>query len=279
MREYWAAHQELRARTDLARDPHALGNVCMPEAPEWLNRHYARGQEATFERLLALVDGPPRRALDVGCGAARWSERLHARGWSVTGIDLQQALIDHNRVRLPDLSFECIALQDLQPEQPFDLVCSVTVLGHVPHDEQPRALDRLRMITAPGGHVLLLENLRDQAAHVFANSLAEWTDMMREHSFRRLAVAPYGYDPALRALAGTRRLAGSLAARRRGSSAPVDHDGASRQVARGDALAVRAYGGALSLAGMADRRLDPWLTRREAHIPPPVHAGMLFVRH
>lgn len=278
MREYWEHHHELRARTDLARDPHALGNVCMPEVPEWLNRHYARGQEAVFEGLLALVEVQPGRALDVGCGAARWSERLHALGWEVTGIDLQQALIDHNRARLPDLTFERVALQELRPERPFDLVCSVTVLGHVPHDEQPRALERLRAITAAGAYVLLLENLRDHARHVFANSLAEWTNLMGECGFERIAVVPYDYNPTLRMLAGARRLAGTVARRELARSVPPDENITAGAVAETPTLAERVYERALGLAGVADRRLDPWLASRAPRIPAPVHAGMLFVR-
>lgn len=282
VREYWEHHHEVRARTDFDLDPHALGNVCTPEAPVWLNRHYAQAQEAVFDQLLAMVGRAPGRALDVGCGAGRWSERLHASGWHVTGIDLQQALIDHNRERLPHIAFERIALQSLQPDCLFELVCSVTVLGHVPHEEQPRAIERLRAITTPGAHVLLLENIRDQSAHVFANSVNGWTALLADQGFSRVAAAPYDYNPMLRALGRARRVAGAalrdaLATVGRTSEAPTQ--GAAEGIAGGSRGAVqRAYDVATRVAGIADSRLDPRLTRRGSRIPPPVHSGMLFVR-
>ena len=279
MRRYWERHHELRAQTNLNQDAHALDNVCTPQAPAWLNRHFARGQQIIFDRLMAQVPARPGRALDVGCGGARWSERLSARGWDVTGIDLQAALIEHNRRRLPHIRFERVALQDLEPDQRFDLVCSVTVLGHIPHGEQPRALEKLRAISAPGGRVLALENVRDQSAHVFANSVAEWIRRFECEGFQCVAVAPYDYNPALRAVAGTRRIAARSFKRRAPVVAGPDSHMARVERARSvRAAAQRVYEPVLRLAGAADRRVDPWLTGRAAKRPAPVHAGMLFVR-
>src|SRR3712207_900927 len=119
MRRYWERHEELRAAVDLDEDPLALGNVCSPDAPTWLNAHYARGQEAVFERLLARIPRDGGRALDVGCGAARWTKRLSELGWEATGIDLQASLISHNRRRFPQIRFEQVALQEFEAGGPF----------------------------------------------------------------------------------------------------------------------------------------------------------------
>lgn len=282
MRRYWETHQDVRAQADLDADPHALRNVCTFEAPSWLNEHYASGQEVVFDSLLSRVSSHGGgRALDVGCGGARWSERLSDAGWEVTGIDLQEALIENNRRRLPHIRFEQVALQEFESDARFSLVCSVTVLGHVPHEDQPRAVEKLYSLTVPGARVIVLENTLDQAPHVFANSPAEWTALFQNAGFMREAVVPYDFNPFTRAAAGLRRLGGRLSGR---SGSDTHRPDKYMAVEEGrpsgrSVVAERAYWSLMSLAGAADRRLDPWLTRRAASVPRPVHAGMVFVRN
>lgn len=282
VRHFWEQHQSLRAQTDLEEDPAGLGNVCTIGAPRWLNEHYARGQTTVFERLLARVPPPPGPALDVGCGAARWTQRLSERGWAATGIDLQESLIAHNRRQLPHIRFERVALQDFESDVPFSLIASVTVLGHNPHPDQQRAVEKLHSLTAPGSRLLLLENIREQGPHIFANSISGWIDKFQSGGFRCDAVMPYDFNPCLRGLATVRRTTSRLVkrSRQREAVAPDEYlTGTQRtgssSVARGT---ERLYDTLLALTGAIDVRLDPWLTDRAAALPPPVHAGMLFVR-
>lgn len=279
MRRYWEKNQDVRARADLGADPHALANVCTPGAPVWLNAHYACGQRAVFDRLLSCIPRSRGRALDVGCGGARWSEQLSELGWQVTGIDLQEALIENNRRRLPHIRFERVALQDFDPPAPFSLVCSVTVLGHIPHEDQPRALEKLRSITLPGSRILVLENILDQAPHVFANSVSDWTALFRDAGCTREALILYDFNPCMRALAGIRRRVGRVIRR----SPPRVHPDDYLAIRDLEAPALptvseQAYWKLMSLAGAADRRVDPWLARRALTRPHPVHAGMVFAR-
>lgn len=279
MRRYWEDHQDARAHADLEADPYALANVCTFSAPPWLNEHYAAAQRAVFDRLLARVPGAPGRALDVGCGGARWSERLDASGWEVTGIDLQQALIEHNRRRLPSLRFERVALADFVPAAPFSLVCSVTVLGHVPHEDQPTALEKLHAITTRGARVLALENVHDQTAHVFSNPVGEWIARFAAAGFSCEAVLPYDFNPCLRLVALTRRMAGRTAGRRQADPEPHDYMAPPPQRSSAALAAERLYAGLLALAGAVDGRVDPVLTLRGSPFPRPGHAGMLFSRN
>ncbi len=282
MRRYWERNQELRGQTDFGEDPHALGNVCTIGAPTWLNEHYARGQTAVFERLLARVPRAPGRALDVGCGAARWTQRLAALGWEATGIDLQESLIAHNRRQLPHIHFEQVALQEFQSDMPFSLISSVTVLGHIPHQDQPEAVEKLHSLTVPGSRVLLLENIRDQSAHVFANSIAGWRDRFLQGGFRCEAVVPYDFNPCLRAVAQVRRVVARIGRHSRPEPPPQPDEHLALTPERSPSALVHAYERLyqiiLALAGAGDRHLDPWLTQLAVTRPPPVHAGMLFVR-
>jgi len=44
--------------------------------------------------------------------------------------------VDLNRARHPEIEFECVSVQEFEPEEPFDLISSVTVLQHNPFPEQ-----------------------------------------------------------------------------------------------------------------------------------------------
>ncbi len=203
VREYWVSHASRVGKVDYDRDPDGLGNVCLAGAPLWLNRYYARFQRRVFDYLLGLL--PPAQpgawALDVGCGAGRWSRRLASHGYRTVGIDVQEDLIRDDSKRYPRITFVCTSIQDYVPSQTFHLICSVTVIQHVPFEEQKVVLRRLRGLAVSGGHLIALENVRDQKADVFANSEAEWQEKFREAGFVAIAARHYDYSPFLRAKA------------------------------------------------------------------------------
>jgi len=105
-----------------------------------------------FQRICARLlqrapernPAPPLRVLDVGCGDGRFAQFLHEHS-PVTaqahylGCDASTALLTHARERElpPHFAFEQLDfLHDPRvtalPEGPFDLVCLLGVLHHVP---------------------------------------------------------------------------------------------------------------------------------------------------
>jgi 2-polyprenyl-3-methyl-5-hydroxy-6-metoxy-1,4-benzoquinol methylase len=271
MRLYWKRHSQRWTDLDYERDPDGLGNVCHAGASLWLNRYYARFQRQVYARLLSALPAiQGGRALDVGCGAGRWCTVLRQRGYAVTGIDLQEDLIDANRKRYPDMHFEFASIQDFPVIEPCDLVSSVTVLQHIPFVDQEYAVQRLRMHLRPGGHALLLENVRDQAPHVFARAYADWVRLLEHQGFRLVQAMRYDYSPTLQCYAGLiallKLLRGASAAK--GPEAWVEH-GAERSEARRVHQVIR------NLAVLPDYILEPLLIA----LQPPwfsVHAGFLF---
>jgi 2-polyprenyl-3-methyl-5-hydroxy-6-metoxy-1,4-benzoquinol methylase len=210
MRLHWRAHAARWGDVDYDVDPDGIGNVCLAGAPLWLNHYYARFQRMVYDRLLALVPRPRpgARALDIGCGAGRWCARLVRAGYATTGIDLQEPLIVANAARHPDARFECVAIQDYAPRDRFDLLSSVTVLQHQPYDQQEIALRRLRALSKDGGHLIAMENVRDQGRHVFSRTIAGWCEQFESAGFRVLHTYRYDYSPAARALGSARRVLG-----------------------------------------------------------------------
>lgn len=202
MKAYWRAHAVRWSNIDRERDPDGLGNVCHPGAPLWFNRYYDRIQKRVLLGLLKSVPpaSPGARALDVGCGAGRWSRLLAERGYCVVGIDLQEELIESNRRRERDRDIEymCVSLQDYPSTGKFDLIVSVTVLQHNPYPEQAKAVEKARGLLKSGGHALLLEGIGGEAAGLFPRPIREWRELFADHGLDCLQVRPYDYSPFIR---------------------------------------------------------------------------------
>lgn len=274
MREYWERHASVRARVDWETDPEGLANVCYVNAPAWLNRQHAALQRRTFDALLELV---PRsgRALDVGCGTARWTRRLMDHGLTVTGIDLQEELLERNRAQLPEATFVRASVQDFDAAERFDVFSSVTVIQHMPYAEQEKAVANLARLAAPGATALLLENIRDRAAHVFARSVEGWAELFARHGFTLVAQRPYDFSPLSRTLAG-------LVAAVRRTPAASNGDGEVAGYNRGGGGSGGGRLGAVRelprrLAQSGDAALETALGNRPRRATP-VHAGMVFRR-
>jgi SAM-dependent methyltransferase len=285
-RRYWEDDRARAGRIDESKDPDALGNVCHSGAPIWFNEYYARYQRLVFEKLLA--ECPNRRdarALDVGCGAGRWCRLLAAAGYQVEGIDLQAPLIEKNRRRYPDMSFHCTSIQDFVTTASFDLVTTVTVIQHIPFDEQPKALTKIATLIKPGGRLLMLENVADQGAHVFANSVAGWTRALEQVGFSLNSLQRYDYSPAIRLSSQLVNLVASAARnlglmrRNEGPEVPraptaegMSDGGVMRRVVRDAGWATRR------LALGIDERIEPLLIRKNTNLPT-IHCGFLFQKN
>ncbi len=273
MRRYWETHSQRWSDLDLDLDPEGLTNVCHPGAPLWLNRYYARGQRRVFGSLLSLVPPPVQgaAALDVGCGAGRWSSLLHDRGFATTGIDLQPELIERNRARFPQVTFERAAAQDFRTDIRFALLVSVTVIQHVPFDEQDAVIARMRELCAPGAYAIVLENVRDQDPHVFANSIRGWRTKFEQRGFSLVTMQRYDYSPFLRLVAALRRGANRALGRRAPAESPESLVGAG---GGRDAMSV-ASDAAKRVAVSLDSLIEPLLIAQNVPLPS-VHCGLLF---
>jgi SAM-dependent methyltransferase len=287
-KQYWESQRVRAGSLDEANDPDALGNVCHAGAPLWLNQYYARYQRQVYEHLLASCEpvATGARALDVGCGAGRWCRLLGARGYAVTGIDLQESLIERNRRRYPEMSFLCLPVQDFQPEAPFDLVTSVTVIQHIPFDEQLRAIAKISSLVRTGGHALLLENVHDQGAHVFARSIDGWKRCFEDTGFETVAIERYDYSPTIRAsgflVAEGASLARRLGVLKKNEGPEVPHGEAATIDAGPPSIAERLRQVGRSAGWMArrlavaiDDRIEPALIRQKISVST-VHCGFLF---
>jgi SAM-dependent methyltransferase len=277
---FWKGHSRGRGQYERGRDPDGLNNVCQSGAPLFVNRYYQRAQRQVYRSLLAAVPrrGPSSLALDVGCGTGRWSQLLSEHGFDVTGIDIQDSVIEANRLRYPGIQFEACQVQDFRTTARFDLVSTVTVLQHLPYQEQERAVANLANLLTPAGHTLILENILDTSGPLmFARTRQGWVDLFGRYGLALVRSRPYDYSPALRSYyALSRSLRGRF-----GTGNPAELPAPEELGVReeGDLIsAVRGLDGmAKSAASCIDSVVEPVLVWMEAPLPT-VHHGMLFAR-
>jgi 2-polyprenyl-3-methyl-5-hydroxy-6-metoxy-1,4-benzoquinol methylase len=139
-----------------------------------LQRHRLR--ICPFEPIL---DAVPRgaRVLDVGCGGGLLLGLLAATGRlapegsagfdaSARAIRLAKAMAAHlprvvDRAPAPGLAFVHLGVHDPWPAGPFDAVCIVDVLHHVPPSQQEGVIAQAASRLCPGG-VLVYKDMADR---------------------------------------------------------------------------------------------------------------------
>lgn len=201
MKKYWEIQSSCLAnKIDYKADPDGLGSVCHPGAPLWLNSYYAHIQKKVYERLFSLIPKPKTnaQALDMGCGTGRWCRFLASHGYNTTGIDIQPEMIEMNIRRYLNIEFICTSIQEYNPDKHFDVISSVTVLQHIPFEEQEKLIQKIRKMLKVNSYAIVMENIHDQGPHVFSNTIHEWRTKFETVGFRTMAIQRYDYSPFIR---------------------------------------------------------------------------------
>ena len=121
-----------------------------------LGKDYAAEAVAVRDRVVARNPGATS-LLDVACGTGRHLEHL-AAGFSVTGADIDGALLEIARARCPGVRFAEADMCALDLGERFDAVtCLFSAIGYVGSEERLRqAVVAMAAHLAPGG-VLIVE--------------------------------------------------------------------------------------------------------------------------
>lgn len=120
---------------------------------EWIVRWFRRRRADAMDRLVPARGGPPRRALDIGCGRGLTLADLRARGWEVQGVELHDAAARHARDKLGISVTVGGFTADAYPVDSFDAIVLWHVLEHL---VAPRAaLDGVARLLRPGGVLAL----------------------------------------------------------------------------------------------------------------------------
>ena len=95
---------------------------------------------------------PPGRLLDVGCGDGGFMKLAAARGFSPTGFDYDQRVVQ--QARTCELDAHCAEFEEFvagRQEHEFEALTLFDVLEHTP--EPAWFLKKLRRLLRPGGHI------------------------------------------------------------------------------------------------------------------------------
>lgn len=110
------------------------------------------GEADLVESLLRETGG--RRVLDAGCGTGRVAIELATRGFSLTGMDLDEAMLAAARAKAPDLRWILADLSEASAhlDSEFDVVVLAgNVMIFVARGTEATVISQLASHLAPGG--------------------------------------------------------------------------------------------------------------------------------
>jgi len=146
-----------------------------------------------FELLASWLDLREAAVIELGCGAARLARRLVQAhpGCRVTGLEVDERQHAKNLAEPADrLQFVCAGAEAI-PFDPssFDLALMLKSLHHVPLARMDLALEQIRRVLRPGGHLYVSEP-------VYAGALNEINRLFNDEREVR-AAAQAALDRAL----------------------------------------------------------------------------------
>lgn len=128
---------------------------------EWSPLRPSGPRRAYLQRALDLVPAGAR-VLELGCGAGVPMTAALAEGRHMTGVDISATQVELARRNVPTATFLHADMTALafEPEA-FDAVVAFYSLTHVPRDDVPALLARIRDWLRPGGTFLASFGVED----------------------------------------------------------------------------------------------------------------------
>ena len=133
--------------------------------------HFDRFAELVGSQLDEFLEsrlpaGGGQRAVDLGCGTGRHATLLAARYQQVLAVDVSASMLQLAQARrsLPAITYQQRDLREVRADTDgvFDLVLSAYALHHLGDLDQ--ALWGIRELVAPGGRVVLIDNVAPRSA-------------------------------------------------------------------------------------------------------------------
>lgn len=137
-------------------------------APNYMSEPFVTGTQGEVDFLVEHLNlSPDHQILDMGCGTGRHALELGRRGYSVTGVDLSDGMLDQarqiaQRENLNRLNFQQADATCYRTDSPFDriyCVCEGSIgligAGSDPQAHDVAVLKNLYDALKPGGKMLI----------------------------------------------------------------------------------------------------------------------------
>lgn len=126
---------------------------------DWANRKYFRPMVPSISSFL-IENGCSGSLLDLGSGNGAKSKFFKEIGFEVTGIDGSPSKIKGAKANYPEINFIEFQIGSELPfeDDSFDVVFSCSVFQYIKH---PEMLQECRRILKKDGHLILIENLKN----------------------------------------------------------------------------------------------------------------------
>lgn len=172
----------------------SVGDIRRSEQ-ENLSLYWAKKRSAVeILKSLGMLDLSGKAVLDAGCGIGLISELFSVLGAKVWGVDGSPEAIENAKFRAPDGTFSVGSIVDFSLQRSFDLVYCADVLYHIVDDNNwQRAVSNLLEHVAPGGHLVIVEQLKAveerPASHVHFRTRAMYEALFSRRSTQELGVS------------------------------------------------------------------------------------------
>ena len=200
LQAYWRRLSE----SHLEQSKDGFEVICYAGMPQWFNKLINETQFKSFTSMLRGESFEDCEILDVGTGIGRWARWYAAwPGASVTGIDLETQRLARARALGGGPKYETMSAAAMSfGDASFDVVSTVAVLQHMPHELKRQSIAEMARVLRPGGRAVVFEltDAGDDAPHVFALREDEWKEQFSQHGLTVKRTAGMEYIPLLRLL-------------------------------------------------------------------------------
>lgn len=139
------------------------------------------GFYGTVVDVLALLDQPPRRVLDLGAGTGLLAARIH-EAYPEAQLELPDGsaeMLDVARERLPGATFHLQDLRDPLPAGEFDAIVSALAIHHLENDDKRDLFSRIRGQLPAHAVFVLADQVSGPREALTAHYLDVWTRQCR----------------------------------------------------------------------------------------------------
>lgn len=140
-----------------------------------------------FDDFYQSFDIKRGRVLDLGCGAGEpFSANFINRGWSVTGVDFSQRMLDLAAKYVPNMNTINADIRNIEfASDQFDAVTIIYALFHVPRNEHAALFRRIFDWLRPRGKVLFTYATKEYTGRMEFDGYKEFLGQQLYYSHKR----------------------------------------------------------------------------------------------